>query len=265
MGSRGIYHEGWMANTFGPRTPWVAEPIDLTHWDPTQDEWELFNTRTDYSLMQDLAAAEPEKLEEMKKLFLDVARDNKVMPIGGSLFGPLNPDQMKRSSNTQWTLFEGMTRIPESEAPNVRNGNVRAVIDATLPDGVNGVLFAMGGYAGGVSIFVVDGTLYYEYSALLLRRDLIEVGSLPAGEVSITMEMRTPLQRAAPAEVSFSINGEPATGGTVERTIPALFTASETFDVGMDTGSPVAEAYVNRAPFAFEGSLERLHFENLVQ
>jgi arylsulfatase A-like enzyme len=25
MGSRGIYHEGWMASTFGPRTPWVAD------------------------------------------------------------------------------------------------------------------------------------------------------------------------------------------------------------------------------------------------
>jgi arylsulfatase len=45
--------------------------------------------------------------------------------------------------------------------------------------------------------------------------------------------------------------------------VPAAFTASETFDVGMDTSSPVADAYFDRAPFAFEGTLERLHFENL--
>jgi hypothetical protein len=70
------------------------------------------------------------------------------------------------------------------------------------------VIFAMGGYAGGVSLFAVDGTLYYEYSALLLKRDKIEVGRLPAGEVSIAMEMRTPLERAAPAELKFWINGE---------------------------------------------------------
>lgn len=263
MGSRGIYHDGWMANTFGPRTPWVAEPIDLANWDPMSDEWQLFDTSNDYSLMKDLASENPEKLEEMKELFLQEARENKVMPIGGSLFTALNPDQMKRSSNTAWTLFDGMTRIPESQAPNVRNGNLRAEIEATVPEGVNGVLFAMGGYAGGVSLFAVDGTLYYEYSALLLKRDLIEVGTLPAGEVSITMEMRTPMQRAAPAELSFWINGKPVNGGSLQRTIPALFTASETLDVGMDTGSPVADAYSKSAPFAFEGTLKRLHFENL--
>jgi arylsulfatase len=111
----------------------------------------------------------------------------------------------------------------------------------------------------------VDGTLYYEYSALLLRRDTIEVGPLPAGEVSIAMEMRTPMERAAPAELKFWINGKPAKGGTVRRTVPAVFTASETFDVGMDTSSPVANAYFDKAPFEFEGKLERLHFEYLAQ
>jgi hypothetical protein len=141
---------------------------------------------------------------------------------------------MKRSSNTEWTLFEGITRISESGAPNVRNGNVRAEIEATVPEGVNGVIFAMGGSAVGVSLYAVDGTLYYEYSALLLRRDKIEVGKLPAGDISITMETRTPLQRAAPASLTFTINDEPANGGNVRRTVPALFTASETFDVSLE-------------------------------
>ena len=168
---------------------------------------------------------------------------------------------MKRSSNTEWTLYDGITRIPESEAPNLRNGNIRAEIEATVTGGVNGVVFAMGGYAGGVSLYAVDGTLYYEYSALLLKRDRIEVGELPSGDVTIAMEMRTPMERAAPADLRFWINGEPAGSGTVRRTVPAIFTASETFDVGMDTGSAVAEAYFERAPFAFEGTLERLHFE----
>ena len=56
MGSRGIYHEGWMASAFGPRKPWVAEAIDLNKWDPMEDEWQLFDTRKDFSLMHDLAA-----------------------------------------------------------------------------------------------------------------------------------------------------------------------------------------------------------------
>ena len=68
-----------------------------------------------------------------------------------------------------------------------------------------------------VSLYAVDGTLNYEYSALLLRRDKIEVDKLPPGDISITMEMRTPLQRAAPASLTFTINDEPANGGTVRR------------------------------------------------
>jgi arylsulfatase len=263
MGSRGIYHEGWMASTFGPRTPWVADMSGLVGWDPTQDKWQLFDTRSDYSLMNDLAAKNTGKLKELESLFMQVARDNQVLPVGGGLYVGLNPHEMKRSSNTEWTLFEGITRIPESEAPNVRNGNLRAEIEATVPEGVDGVIFALGGYAGGVSLFAVNGTLYYEYSALLLKRDTIEVGPLPVGEVSITMEMRTPMERAAPAELKFWINGEPAKGGTVRRTVPAVFTASETFDVGMDTSSPVADAYFDKAPFKFEGELKKLHFKNL--
>ncbi|MFV8817353.1 arylsulfatase [Haliea sp. E17] len=265
MGSRGIYHEGWMASTFGPRAPWIAKLPDIRNWDPMQDKWELYDTRHDYSLMHNLADEKPEKLAEMKALFLEVAKENKVLPIGGGLFSPFNPHEMKRSSNTEWTLFDGLTRIPESQAPNVRNGNLRAEIDAEVPKNVNGVIFAMGGYAGGVTLYALDGYLYYEYSALMLKRDKIKVGKLPAGEVKIAFEMRTPLERAAPAKLKFWINGKEAASGTVERTIPGTFTASETFDVGRDTNSPVADAYFDNAPFAFEGTLKRLHFANLLE
>ena len=262
MGSRGIYHEGWMANTFGPRTPWVAALPDLLNWDPMQDTWELYDTRKDYSLMDDLASENPGKLDELKALFMQEAEENKVLPIGGGLYTVLFPNEMKRGTNTEWTLFEGMTRIPESMAPNVRNGNLRAEIEADVPENVNGVIFAMGGYAGGVSLYALDGELFYEYSALLLKRDRIKVGPLPAGDVTITFEMKTPPERAAPAEVNFWINGKEAVSGTVQRTVPAGFTASETFDVGMDTSSPVANDYFEKAPFKFEGSLKRLYFEN---
>ena len=116
---------------------------------------------------------------------------------------------------------------------------------------------------GGVSLYALDGMLYYEYSALLLKRDKITVGKLPAGKVKIEFEMRTPEERAAPAEVKFWINGEEAATGTVQRTIPGTFTASETFDVGMDTCSPVADDYFEKAPFKFEGKLKRIFFKNL--
>jgi arylsulfatase len=215
--------------------------------------------------MNDLASEHPEKLMELKALFMKEAEKNQVLPVGGALYTGLHPQEMKRSSNTEWTLFEGITRIPESQAPNVRNGNLRAEISAEVPAGVNGVIFAMGGYAGGVSLYALDGVLYYEYSALLLRRDKIEVGPLPEGDVTIVLEMKTPFERGAPAELEFWINGKKAATGKVRRTVPATFTASETFDVGMDTNSPVANDYFDKPPFKFEGTLKRLSFKNLLQ
>jgi hypothetical protein len=49
---------------------------------------------------------------------------------------------------------------PKNQAPNVRNGNLRVEIEAEVPEGVNGVIFAMGGSAGGVSLYALDGKLY---------------------------------------------------------------------------------------------------------
>jgi len=262
MGSRGIYSDGWFARVFGPRRPWVAEMPDVANWDPADDTWELFDTRTDFSLTNNLAEADPDRVDQLKTLFLREAEENKVFPIGGGLYVGLYPAEQKRTTNTEWTFYGPVKRIPEAEAPNVRNGNLRVEIDAVVPRNANGVLFALGGYAGGVSLFARNGELKYEYSSLLLKRTKIDVGRLPVGEVRIEMEMRTQPERAAPAELTFWINGNEVARGTVDRSIPLTFTASETFDVGMDTNSPVADDYFDLAPFAFNGHLERLHFQN---
>jgi arylsulfatase len=57
------------------------------------------------------------------------------------------------------------------------------------------------------------------------------------------------------------VDGKEAATGTVSRTVPAAFTASETLDVGVDLGSPVSLHYHERAPFRFEGEIERVTVE----
>jgi arylsulfatase A-like enzyme len=263
MGSRGIYHDGWFASAFGIREPWVAKTPDILNWDPMQDEWELYDLHADFALANNLAAEQPQKLEELKELFMQEAGKNKALPIGGSFIVIIDPAQLKRTTNIEWEMVEGMTRIPEAEAPNIRSGNVRAEIDAVIPENANGVVFALGGYAGGASLFIVDGQLHYEYSSLMLKRSKINVGTLPTGDVQIIMEMRTELGMATPAALTFWVNGKQVKQATIERTIPLSFTASETFDVGMDTNSPVADAYFDAAPFKFNGKLKRLYFKYL--
>ena len=60
----------------------------------------------------------------------------------------------------------------------------------------------------------------------------------------------------APAEVILSVDGSEVARTTVVRTVPAAFTASETFDVGVDLGSPVSVYYAERRPFAFAGTID---------
>jgi arylsulfatase len=54
------------------------------------------------------------------------------------------------------------------------------------------------------------------------------------------------------------VDGKEVARTTVKRTVPAAFTASETFDVGVDLGSPVSRDYFNRAPFPFTGKIGRV-------
>ena len=86
MGSRAIYHDGWMACAFGPRIPWVPGlPPRIREWTPDKDAWELYNLEEDWSQANDLASKMPEKLAQLKELFLIEAAKNKALPIGGGL------------------------------------------------------------------------------------------------------------------------------------------------------------------------------------
>jgi arylsulfatase len=51
------------------------------------------------------------------------------------------------------------------------------------------------------------------------------------------------------------VDGKEVGRADLARTVPLAFTASETFDVGIDLGAPVAAAYEARRPFAFNGTI----------
>ena len=90
MGSRGIYHDGWMASTFGPRVPWLPglPPASKTGH-PTTTGWELYHLDQDWSQTRDLADEMPDKLAQMRELFAIEAAGNSVLPIGGGLWVPI--------------------------------------------------------------------------------------------------------------------------------------------------------------------------------
>ena len=57
-------------------------------------------------------------------------------------------------------------------------------------------------------------------------------------------------------QLSLLVDGEEVASGVTPFAPPLTFTASETFDIGEDLGSPVALDYFERAPFAFDGKVQ---------
>ena len=166
MGSRSIYRDGWIASAFGPRIPWVPGlPKGIKEWTPDKDKWELYDLNKDWSQANDLAGTEPAKVADMKDLFLIELTKNKGLPIGGGLWIPvLHPELRLTPPYTSWTFAGAITRMPEVAAPALGNKENRVSVDADVPANPNGVIYALGGFSGGLTLYIKDGTLSYEYN-----------------------------------------------------------------------------------------------------
>ena len=209
MGSRGIYHDGWMASTFGPRVPWLPGlPPGIQDWTPDNDRWELYHLDEDWSQAHDLAAEMPDKLAQMRELFAIEAARNSVLPIGGGLWVPIfHPELRITPPYREWEFPGEITRIPEFCAPALGNKNNTVTIEADLPADASGVLYALGGFAGGVTCYLDDGYLCYEYNCFILSRTKIRSATkLQPGPTTIVVETRYAEQRpAGPLDVTIRV------------------------------------------------------------
>jgi arylsulfatase len=265
MGSRGVYADGWFAGAFGPKAPWSTDKSGLFGWDPDDDVWELYNLREDFSQANDLAAEMPKKLRAMKDQFLMEAVRNKVLPIGAGYYTVgYHPEEIRSSTVTEWNFSEGQVRIAESLAPKFTSGfSTLATIDLDVPEQAAGVLYCVGGISAGFTVFMDDGYLHAEYNMLTINRyKCRSEAPVPAGKRTIEVELKYDEKKPqGPATLTLKVDGDVVGQARVERSVQFIFTASETFDVGMDLGSPVALDYYDRAPFKFNGTIEKINIK----
>ena len=260
-GSRGVYQDGWFASTFGPLTPWLTVSPGLATWDSAKDVWELYDLTTDFSQAHDLAAQEPQRLAAMQALFLDEAKENQVFPIGAGIWLRIHPEDRVKTPYTSWQFDATTTRMPEFTAPGLGRESNHVTIDAEVSENASGVLYALGGASGGLTLYMDKGRLIYEYNMMIIERYGVGTADkLAPGKHQI--EVDTSIAKpGAPAEVVLTVDGSEVARTTVARTVPAAFTASETFDVGTDLGSPVSLDYFDRRPFAFDGKIDSVRVE----
>ncbi len=265
MGSRSIYHDGWMASAFGPRIPWVpGVPPGFREWTPDKDKWELYNLEEDWSQANDLADKMPERVAQMKEIFAIEAAKNNALPIGGGLWIPIfHPEMRIAPPYKEWTFSGDIVRMPEFCAPALGNKPNVVTIDAEIPANANGVLYKLGANSGGLTCFVEDGIICYEYNLFIIQRTKIRAQEkLPTGKVKIQVETTYAIPKPGGSlNIVLKVNGEVFAQGQVPISAPLLFTANDCLDISIALGSPVSLDYFHKAPFKFNGRIESMHVQ----
>ena len=267
FGSRSVYHDGWMAGAVGPRLPWVqgVDPSILT-WSPDTDDWELYNLEEDWSQSRNIADQHPEKLQMLKNLFLVESAKYKNLPIGGGLWTIIFHPEMKVAPDaTSWELPGSITRIPEPCAPRLGALDNKVVIDMEIPENASGVLYKLGANSGGLTVFMDQGILTYEYNLFIIERIKLRSSEpLAAGRHQLEiLTQHTDDNPRGPLSIKCTLNGNPLIEGIVPRPAALIFTANDCLDVGQALGSPVSMDYRDRAPFKFNGTIHTMKVEYL--
>jgi arylsulfatase A-like enzyme len=239
--NRGIYHRGWTAVT-RHSTPWVmaeVPPLDA-------DVWELYGP-DDWAQVHDLAKEQPEKLEELQRLFMIEGAKYNVFPLDDRRAERFNADLAGRPQlvhGNRQILFGGMGRLTENSIVVTKNKSYAVTAEIEVPDsGAEGVVVAQGGAFGGWSIYVKDGKPAHCYNLFGLQRFKVYGDNpIPAGKHQVRVEFAYDgggLGRGGNALLY--LDGDKVGEGRVDATVPMLFSGDETTDLGSDSGTPVTD------------------------
>ena len=259
LGNQGIYHDGWMASAIRG-VPWLSEnePGDLLNM-----PWELYHVDGDFSQANNIARENPEKLDEMVKLFFGEAARYNVLPLDDRKTERLNVENRPSLTQGRFTFtYPNLLRLPEGAAPDLKHKSHTITAKVTIPTtGAEGMLLTQGGRFAGFGLFVKDGRLVYHYNLAGVERYTVESKDrVPAGDVTLKAVYVTDADKPfAGATVSLYANGKKLAEGRVEKSIPNRVTLDETMDIGFDTGTPVVEGY--DMPFDFTGQLSGVTIE----
>jgi arylsulfatase len=202
FGGRAIYHEGWMASTTPPASPWL---MGLGKMPDVIDgyKWELYDLTKDYSQFNDLAATEPDRLRDLQQLFLIEAANNQVLPLDNSVAQRLASPRPSATAGRDEFVYSGqISGLPAGSAPSIMGRSYTITAEVEVPDGGgDGMLATLGGRFGGYGLYLLKGkpvftTTSWRWSVSGGRA---RKRCLPA---SIQSSSTSPTTAAAPARVA---------------------------------------------------------------
>ena len=269
VGNRAIYQDGWWAACKLDRIPWDMSPPTMARfapgtYDPEQDTWELYYLPDDFTQANDLAAENPEKLEELKELFWAEAENHNVLPLLAAFsffFGILPP----MPTITTYTFYGDVQNIASGMIPRVYGHSYAIEAELSVPgEGAEGVIVAEADEMGGFSLWVDEtGRLHQSYSMMgVAQYKQVSTEPIPTGDVTVRMQFDADTQeRFAGGTVSLYANDQKIGDGRLEKTVALRFSGYSGMDIGRDNGLVVDRAYVAKAPYPFTGTVKRVTFD----
>lgn len=242
-GNRAIYQDGWYARTIH-MAPFLPEPFNTLQ----NDVWQLYNTKEDFSLSNDLSKKEPQKLKDMQALFMKEAEKYHVLPIDDRTVERMIAEVAGRPTvmapgRTSMTLTKDMKGLGVDVFPNLQNTSYTITAEVEVgPDG-NGVLVCQGGRFGGLSFYVKNGKPFFTYNFLGLNSTTISsTQTLAPGKHTLVYDFKYDGGGPGRGGVgTITVDGQKFGEGRIERTQPGIFSVVDLADVGVDLGTVVAD------------------------
>jgi arylsulfatase len=270
IGDHAIYHDGWILSSKVMRVPWDNSGTADKH--PENWPWELYDLSKDWTQYNDVAAQYPEKVKELEKLFWEEAERNQVLPMDTTTFTrAILPRPNLTAGRTVFTYSGEVTGTPNGNAPNVLASSYNIKAEVEIPEGgAEGMLVTHGGRFTGYGFYLLKGKPVYTWNLLGFKHIKWEgPDALTSGKHTLEFDFRYDglgrgtLQYGSPSGLGRSGTGTLKVDGKVvakqkmEKTVPMTMQWDEAFDVGADTGSPVADEDY-QPPFRFTGTLDKL-------
>jgi len=242
FGNRAVYQDGWYARTIH-RPAWRQKPYSTLQ----EDKWELYNTKEDFSLANDMAAQNPDRLKTMQELFMSEAEKYHVLPLDDRLLERTNAELVGRptvmGNRNSVTYGEGMKGMGVDIFIDLRGKSYTITTEVAIDAKGNGVIVCQGGRFGGLSFYLKDGKPAFTYNYLGLEStNIIASEALKPGNYKLVYDFKYDGGGLGKGGVgTILVNDKKVVEKRIEKTQPGIFSVDDLADIGVDDGTHVAD------------------------
>jgi arylsulfatase len=271
MGQWALYKDGWFLSTKVDRAPWEA--FGPANPDPLNNQTlQLYNLNQDFSQTDDLAAKNPEKVKEMKQMFIAEARKYQVFPLDASVAARIiAPRPNITAGRSEFVYTRPMTGLPQGDSPLLLNTSYTITADIEVPQGgAEGMILTSGGRFAGYGFYLLQGKPVFLWNLLDLERIKWEgAEALSPGNHVVefdfkydgigvgTLQFNNFSGLAQPGTGTLKVDGKEVATKRMPKTLPMILQWDESFDIGSDTLTGVNDADY-KPPFPLTAKLNKL-------